>query len=79
MMPLQIEDGAERLARLRSLRALARVICGGRAGQLEAVLAKAEKDPGQLPQIEPLIDRLPSILRRRLLTSWMATWGGSGG
>ena len=63
MRALEIADGAERLARLRSLRALARVICGPRSGQLEIVLAKA--DGGRIPLRSERVDLGALLVRVR--------------
>ena len=46
---LDIPDHAERRARLRSLRLGVRVICGGRAPEVERGLAAAEHDPREMP------------------------------
>ena len=75
MLPvLAISDQVERVARLRSLRALARVLCGPQGRELELALARAERDTsGELPKIDKLIDALPPIPRRRLLATWVKT------
>jgi len=70
LLVLAISDPIERAARLRSLRIAARILCGPRAHELEAALARAERDPsGELPKIDKLIDALPPT-RRRLLSTW---------
>lgn len=63
-------DPAERLARLRSFRALARVLAGPRAGDLVALLAQAETDPAALVSAADALDRLPSVDMRRIVGSY---------
>ena len=70
MIPLEVTDPIERAARLRSLRIAARILCGPQGRELELALARAERDPsGELPKIDKLIDALPPIPRRRLLSA----------
>ena len=70
---LDIADDAERRARLRSLRLGVRVICGGRAPELERALAAAEHDRREIPRVERLLDGLRALDRRRLLATWAQT------
>ncbi len=74
MIPLEVTDPIQRAARLRSLRIAARILCGPRAQELEAALARAERDPsGELPKIDKLIDALQPIPRWGLLSTWART------
>ena len=74
LLVLAISDPIERAARLRSLRIAARILCGPRAHELEAALARAERDPsGELPKIDGLIDALSATPRQRLLSTWART------
>jgi hypothetical protein len=68
-------DPAERLARLRSLRALALLLARPHARFIRA-LALAETDPASLPEALALLDRLPALTRRRLLASYAALGSG---
>ena len=63
-------DDAERLARLRSLRALARVFCGPRGADLCRLLARAETDPTALEPALAALDRLAASDRRNVLASY---------
>ena len=65
-------DEAERRARLRSMRALTRVLCGPRGIELAAHLARAEHDPTALLAAHGALYRLPSRDRREVLTSYSA-------
>lgn len=65
-------DHAEQLARLRAMRALARVHCGPRGADLCRLLARAETDPAALDLALVALDRLPSNDRRHLLASYSA-------
>lgn len=65
-------DAGERLARLRSLRALARVHCGPRGADLVALLARAETDPAALEPALHALDRLAANDRRHILASYAA-------
>ena len=56
---------AERVARLRCLRALATAY-GAR--DLVAALLQAERDPGALEQALSVLDRVPALRKRRLLS-----------
>lgn len=63
-------DPAERRARLRSLRALARVYAGPRAADVCRFLAQAETDPEALEPAILAINRLAPIDRRQILASF---------
>ena len=65
-------DPAELRARLRAMRALARVLCGPRASDLCRLLAKAETDAAALEPALAALDRLPSNDRRHVLASYRA-------
>jgi len=69
----QALDEAERRARLRSLRALVRVIGGGEAAAVEDAIAAAEADIALLTAADRALDRLPSITLRRVLSTFAAT------
>lgn len=66
---LDLEPG-ERLARLRSLRALARVLVGPRAVELCELLHQAETDPAALVLAADVLDRLAPLDMRRLLSTY---------
>jgi hypothetical protein len=63
-------DPAERLARMRSLRALVQVFCGPKHPLVEA-LARAEVDPGDHAALEAweVLERMPARSRRHVLAS----------
>lgn len=61
----------ERTARLRTLRALVRVLGAG-AG-VEVAIADAERNVSLLPAADAALDRLPSITLRRVLSVFAAT------
>jgi hypothetical protein len=64
----------ERIAELRSLAALVAVFTGS-ANPLVAVLRQAETDPEAAAQAQELLDRVPSLTRRRLLSTFgSVTW-----
>nr|WP_042673953.1 hypothetical protein [Methylobacterium sp. B34] len=63
-------DAAEQRARLRAMRALARVQCGPRGAEFCHWLAEAEWDPAALEPALAALDRLPSNDRRRVLASY---------
>lgn len=65
-------EPAERLARLRSLRAMARLIAGPTGAILVDRLRQAETDIGVLPEALAALDALPTLPRRRLLASYAA-------
>jgi hypothetical protein len=60
---------AERLARLRSLRALAVVYCAGNP-EFSDALAAAETDPDALGRAHRLLDYLPAPNKRKLLAAY---------
>ena len=59
-------DPAERLARIRAMRALAGVFCH-RHPKVDEALRAAETDPAALEQAFQLLNELPTLNRRRLL------------
>ncbi|MCJ2011238.1 hypothetical protein [Methylobacterium sp. J-076] len=63
---------AERGARLRAMRTLARVQCGPRAADLVRLLAQAEADPAALEPALAALNRLASHDRRHVLASYAA-------
>ena len=63
---------AERVARLRSLRALARVLTGPHGAALVACLKLAEDDPDALAVAAVELSRLPTLPMRHLLASYSA-------
>ncbi|WP_336488827.1 hypothetical protein [Methylobacterium nigriterrae] len=65
-------DSAERLARLRSLRALVRAYCGARGQTLCAALAEAETDPDALTLALAALNRLTPHDRRHVLAAFAA-------
>ncbi|MCJ2023936.1 hypothetical protein [Methylobacterium sp. J-067] len=65
-------DAAERKARLRAMRALARVHCGPRAADLVRLLAQAEADPAALEPALAALDRLAANDLRHILASYSA-------
>jgi hypothetical protein len=64
-------DPVERTAQLRSLAALAAVLVGSHH-PLVAELRKAETDPDAAERALALLDGLPSLTRRRLITTFGA-------
>ncbi|WP_426442050.1 hypothetical protein [Bradyrhizobium genosp. P] len=69
-------DPAERLARLRSMRALALVHCRLETGFLES-LQRAETDATALPAAFEQLERLPALRRRHLLATYAQLLGGA--
>ena len=65
-------EAAEQRARLRGLRALARVLCGPRAADLCRLLAAAENDPAALEQASHALNGLAGRDRRHVLASYAA-------
>lgn len=65
-------EPAERLARLRSLRAIARLRLGSRAYLLNLALQDAERDPDQLAYAAEEFNRLAALDQRRVLASFQA-------
>ena len=64
-------DPGERLARLRSLPALARVLAGPRAVDLVERLQQAETDPAALVPAADALDRLAALDMRKLLAPYV--------
>lgn len=62
---------AERLARLRGLRALCHVLAGPHGAALADALKAAESDDGALVLAATELDRLPSLPRRHILRSYL--------
>lgn len=62
----------ERLARLRSLRVVVRLLCGPRGADLERHLRDAETDRPALLRALDALDRLAPLDRRRVLASYAA-------
>ncbi|KQT56094.1 hypothetical protein ASG52_24560 [Methylobacterium sp. Leaf456] len=65
-------DPAERLARLRSLRAITRLCCGPRGERLADELHRAERDADRLPAALDALNALAALDRRQVLTSFAA-------
>jgi hypothetical protein len=65
-------DRTERLARLRSMRAIVRLSCGSRGEALADQLCRAERDPAALPVAAAALNRLASTDRRHVLASFAA-------
>jgi hypothetical protein len=63
-------DYAERLARLRSLRAIAQLRTGTRGARLAEELRRAEQDIARLPAVLIEITALAALDRRRVLASF---------
>jgi hypothetical protein len=70
-------EAAEQRARLRGLRALARILCGPRAADLCRLLAAAESDPAALEPAACALNRLASIDRRHVLASYASLHRGA--
>jgi hypothetical protein len=64
----------ERLARLRSLRAMT-ILMYCSHGDLIAALKKAEREADWLPRALDELERIPSLHRRRLLSSYCNLFG----
>lgn len=60
----------ERIARCRTLRAVARLLAGSRADALCSALACAETDASHLNRALGALDRLAALDRRRILASY---------
>ena len=63
-------DTVERVARLRSLRAIARLTLGPRGVAFADALYRAETDPAQLEPALARLDALAPIDRRHVLASF---------
>ncbi|MDP4027082.1 hypothetical protein Q8W71_31315 [Methylobacterium sp. NEAU 140] len=65
-------DRTERVARLRSLRAITRLSLGPRGHAFAETLRRAETDPGQLEPALRQLDALAALDRRSVLCSFAA-------
>ena len=65
-------DRVERVARLRSLRAIVRLSIGPRGEALASLLHRAERDPDALEPALRALDALASIDCRQVLASFAA-------
>lgn len=63
-------DNAERLARLRALRAITHLCAGPRGDRLAAELHRAERDVSRLPIALEALDALTALDRRQVLSSF---------
>lgn len=63
-------DNAERLARLRALRAITHLCAGPRGDRLADELHRAERDVSRLPAALAEIEALASLDRRQVLASF---------
>lgn len=63
-------EPAERLARLRSMRAIVRILTGPRGNELAGHLHKAEADASALVPALAALDRLAPLDRRKVLASY---------
>ncbi|GJE29532.1 hypothetical protein [Methylobacterium organophilum] len=63
-------DHAERLARLRSLRAITHLCTGSRGDRLAAELRQAEQDAARLPAALNELNALAALDRRQVLASF---------
>ena len=63
-------DAAERLARLRSMRAIVNLATGPRGEALARELYRAERDPARLPAAVAALDALAALDRRHVLASF---------
>lgn len=63
-------DRIERAARLRSLGALVRVLGGPDQKDLVALLRRAEADDNALAEARRAVDKLPSLVFRRIVSTW---------
>ena len=65
-------DDCERRARLRSLRAIVRLLLGPRGAVLERALTCAETGTVSLETLHGVLSRLPSLDFRKVLASYAA-------
>ncbi|HEV2542939.1 MAG TPA: hypothetical protein VGU70_09310 [Methylobacterium sp.] len=65
-------DGTERVARLRSLRAIVRLTTGPRGERLADLLHRAEHDAAALVPALAALNRLAALDRRSVLASFAA-------
>lgn len=63
-------DPAERIARLRSMRAIVHLTTGPRGDELARELRLAEQDLAHLPAAVAALDRLAALDRRHVLASF---------
>lgn len=63
-------DPAERLARLRSLRAIAHLCLGPRGDAFVGALHQSERDPDHMPAALRALDALAPLDRRQVLASF---------
>ncbi len=63
-------DPAERLARLRSLRAIAHLCLGPRGDAFAGALHRSERDPDHMPAALRALDALAPLDRRQVLASF---------
>ncbi|MCP1551648.1 MULTISPECIES: hypothetical protein [Methylorubrum] len=63
-------DNAERLARLRALRAITHLCAGPRGDRLADELQRAERDVSRLPAALAQIEALTALDRRQVLASF---------
>jgi hypothetical protein len=68
-------DPAERLARLRSLRAMAILMCRPHGSFIDA-LKHAEVDADALTKAQSAFEQVPALARRHLLASYANLFGG---
>ena len=65
-------DTVERVARLRSMRAIVRLSCGPRGEAFADLLRRAERDPAALEPAAKALNRLAGLDRRHVLTCFAA-------
>ena len=70
---VDVDDAAETRACLRCLQGLARVFAGPAATELLDALRHAETDPDTLPDVDAAFAKLPTIARRRILSTFAMT------
>jgi len=66
-------DQTERVARLRALQMVAKLLAGPKADALVAALALAEADPAAFAAADAEMARLPTLAMRRLLATFAGT------
>lgn len=71
-------DPGERVARTRALRAIVRLLTGPRGAELDTLLKRAETDDAALDHAVVALDRLASLDRRRVLSSYAGLARGRG-
>lgn len=65
-------DEKERVARLRCLRALVRVLVGPDGRDVAAALRSAERDPSLTTSAVAAVEALPALHMRRVLSTYAA-------